>query len=212
MGDVSSRTPTSTCSGAVKAACPSRGCSGWGRWFSNRREPDRQRLRTGLLPSTEFPLFSYNNGVVMTSCRELDNSRSALSAASAFAIATAGANEGAPSKDKYRRMSLASAGAWGRLWGQQWPPRPRELSPFACAQLAAPGPWLVPTLLAPGSEGPGSAHLAPPPGRLGPSKADARGNPPPHPHGTGPVAEVERGREIRASGSPGRGGCVPCIH
>ncbi|XP_042796712.1 ras-specific guanine nucleotide-releasing factor 1 isoform X3 [Panthera leo] len=59
---------------------------------------------------SEFPLFSYNNGVVMTSCRELDNSRSALSAASAFAIATAGANEGAPSKDKYRRMSLASAG------------------------------------------------------------------------------------------------------
>lgn len=127
----------------------------------------------------------------MTSCRELDNSRSALSAASAFAIATAGANEGAPSKDKYRRMSLASAGAWGRLWGQQWPPRPRELSPFACARLSAPGPWLVPTLLAPGSDGPGSAHLAPPPGRLGPSKADARGNPPPHPHGTGPVAEVE---------------------
>ncbi|XP_040349380.1 ras-specific guanine nucleotide-releasing factor 1 isoform X1 [Herpailurus yagouaroundi] len=59
---------------------------------------------------SEFPLFSYNNGVVMTSCRELDNSRSALSAASAFAIATAGANEGAPSKDKYRRMSLASTG------------------------------------------------------------------------------------------------------
>ncbi|XP_053079412.1 ras-specific guanine nucleotide-releasing factor 1 [Acinonyx jubatus] len=59
---------------------------------------------------SEFPLFSYNNGVVMTSSRELDNSRSALSAASAFAIATAGANEGAPSKDKYRRMSLASTG------------------------------------------------------------------------------------------------------
>ncbi|KAK2506357.1 LOW QUALITY PROTEIN: hypothetical protein MC885_020338 [Smutsia gigantea] len=60
--------------------------------------------------SSEFPLFSYNNGVVMTSCRELDNSRSALSAASAFAIATAGANEGTPNKEKYRRMSLASAG------------------------------------------------------------------------------------------------------
>uniref|UniRef100_A0A670KIH9 Ras protein specific guanine nucleotide releasing factor 1 n=1 Tax=Podarcis muralis TaxID=64176 RepID=A0A670KIH9_PODMU len=58
----------------------------------------------------EFPLFSYNNGVVMTSCRELDNTRSALSAASAFAIATAGANEGTPTKEKYRRMSLASAG------------------------------------------------------------------------------------------------------
>lgn len=49
----------------------------------------------------------------MTSCRELDNNRSALSAASAFAIATAGANEGTPNKEKYRRMSLASAGAWG---------------------------------------------------------------------------------------------------
>ncbi|XP_062060838.1 ras-specific guanine nucleotide-releasing factor 1 [Lepus europaeus] len=60
--------------------------------------------------SSEFPLFAYNNGVVMTSCRELDSSRSALSAASAFAIATAGANEGTPNKEKYRRMSLASAG------------------------------------------------------------------------------------------------------
>nr|XP_020036257.1 ras-specific guanine nucleotide-releasing factor 1 isoform X2 [Castor canadensis] len=60
--------------------------------------------------SSEFPLFSYNNGVVMTSCRELDNNRSALSAASAFAIATAGANEGTSNKEKYRRMSLASAG------------------------------------------------------------------------------------------------------
>ncbi|XP_010023265.1 PREDICTED: ras-specific guanine nucleotide-releasing factor 1, partial [Nestor notabilis] len=54
--------------------------------------------------------FSYNNGVVMPSCRELDSTRSALSAASAFAIATAGANEGTPTKEKYRRMSLASAG------------------------------------------------------------------------------------------------------
>uniref|UniRef100_A0A672RLE2 Ras protein specific guanine nucleotide releasing factor 1 n=1 Tax=Sinocyclocheilus grahami TaxID=75366 RepID=A0A672RLE2_SINGR len=40
----------------------------------------------------------------------LDNNRSALSAASAFAIATAGANEGTPTKEKYRRMSLASTG------------------------------------------------------------------------------------------------------
>ncbi|NXA18587.1 RGRF1 factor, partial [Ibidorhyncha struthersii] len=60
--------------------------------------------------SSDFSLFSYNNGVVMTSCRELDSTRSALSAASAFAIATAGANEGTPTKEKYRRMSLASAG------------------------------------------------------------------------------------------------------
>uniref|UniRef100_A0A8C7XMV8 Ras protein specific guanine nucleotide releasing factor 1 n=1 Tax=Oryzias sinensis TaxID=183150 RepID=A0A8C7XMV8_9TELE len=58
----------------------------------------------------EFSLFSYNNGMVMPSCRELDNNRSALSAASAFAIATAGANEGTPTKEKYRRMSLASTG------------------------------------------------------------------------------------------------------
>uniref|UniRef100_A0A8D0CVJ0 Ras protein specific guanine nucleotide releasing factor 1 n=1 Tax=Sander lucioperca TaxID=283035 RepID=A0A8D0CVJ0_SANLU len=34
--------------------------------------------------------------------RSLDNNRSALSAASAFAIATAGANEGTPTKEKYR--------------------------------------------------------------------------------------------------------------
>ncbi|NWI40973.1 RGRF1 factor, partial [Picathartes gymnocephalus] len=60
--------------------------------------------------SSDFSLFSYNNGMVMTSCRELDSTRSALSATSAFAIATAGANEGTPTKEKYRRMSLASAG------------------------------------------------------------------------------------------------------
>ncbi|XP_025896372.1 ras-specific guanine nucleotide-releasing factor 1 isoform X2 [Nothoprocta perdicaria] len=60
--------------------------------------------------SSDFSLFSYNNGVVVTSCRELEGGRSALSAASAFAIATAGANEGTPAKEKYRRMSLASAG------------------------------------------------------------------------------------------------------
>lgn len=48
--------------------------------------------------------------MVMSSCREMDNNRSALSAASAFAIATAGANEGTPTKEKYRRMSLASTG------------------------------------------------------------------------------------------------------
>ncbi|XP_060035543.1 ras-specific guanine nucleotide-releasing factor 1 isoform X2 [Erinaceus europaeus] len=59
--------------------------------------------------TSEFPLFSFN-GVVMPSCRELDGARSALSATSAFAIATAGANEGAPGKEKFRRLSLASAG------------------------------------------------------------------------------------------------------
>uniref|UniRef100_A0A8C5C1K1 Ras protein specific guanine nucleotide releasing factor 1 n=1 Tax=Gadus morhua TaxID=8049 RepID=A0A8C5C1K1_GADMO len=48
----------------------------------------------------EFSLFSYNNGTVMSSCRELDSNRSALSAASAFAIATAGANEGFPTDQR----------------------------------------------------------------------------------------------------------------
>lgn len=72
----------------------------------------REGLRAGFFPP-ELLLFSYNNGIVRTPCRDLDNNRSALSAASAFAIATAGANEGAPNKEKYRRMSLASAGARG---------------------------------------------------------------------------------------------------
>ncbi|XP_066492101.1 ras-specific guanine nucleotide-releasing factor 1 [Tiliqua scincoides] len=76
---------------------------------SPTKSPTTPKLVKGK-NSSEFPLFAYNNGVVMTSCRELDNSRSALSAASAFAIATAGANEGTPTKEKYRRMSLASAG------------------------------------------------------------------------------------------------------
>uniref|UniRef100_G3PVU2 Ras protein specific guanine nucleotide releasing factor 1 n=1 Tax=Gasterosteus aculeatus aculeatus TaxID=481459 RepID=G3PVU2_GASAC len=48
----------------------------------------------------EFSLFSFNVGMVVSSCRELDSNRSALSAASAFAIATAGANEGTPTKEK----------------------------------------------------------------------------------------------------------------
>ncbi|XP_004999693.1 ras-specific guanine nucleotide-releasing factor 1 [Cavia porcellus] len=79
--------------------------------------------------SSEFPLFSYNNGVVMTSCRELDSNRSALSATSAFAIATAGANEGTPNKEKYRRMSLASAGVRASLL-----PGPPEVAPrWACS-------------------------------------------------------------------------------
>ncbi|KAK3548294.1 hypothetical protein QTP70_009089 [Hemibagrus guttatus] len=64
----------------------------------------------GAILGNNFSLFSYNNGMMMSSCREIDNNRSALSAASAFAIATAGANEGTPTKEKYRRMSLASTG------------------------------------------------------------------------------------------------------
>lgn len=70
----------------------------------------RGLLSLYLCSPVEFSLFSYNNGMVMSSCREMDNNRSALSAASAFAIATAGANEGTPTKEKYRRMSLASTG------------------------------------------------------------------------------------------------------
>uniref|UniRef100_A0A671WH96 Ras protein specific guanine nucleotide releasing factor 1 n=1 Tax=Sparus aurata TaxID=8175 RepID=A0A671WH96_SPAAU len=50
--------------------------------------------------SSMFSLFSFNNGMVVSSCRELDNNRSALSAASAFAIATAGANEGFPTDQR----------------------------------------------------------------------------------------------------------------
>uniref|UniRef100_A0A671WGG6 Ras protein specific guanine nucleotide releasing factor 1 n=1 Tax=Sparus aurata TaxID=8175 RepID=A0A671WGG6_SPAAU len=53
-----------------------------------------------LYVSSKFSLFSFNNGMVVSSCRELDNNRSALSAASAFAIATAGANEGFPTDQR----------------------------------------------------------------------------------------------------------------
>lgn len=73
-----------------------------------------QTLFLLLCHFAEFSLFSFNNGMVVSSCRELDNNRSALSAASAFAIATAGANEGTPTKEKYRRMSLASTGQSSR--------------------------------------------------------------------------------------------------
>ncbi|XP_043533035.1 ras-specific guanine nucleotide-releasing factor 1 isoform X2 [Chiloscyllium plagiosum] len=73
------------------------------------KSPPTPKKLKGKNPS-EFSLFSYNNGVVVTSSREMDNNRSALSATSAFAIATAGANEGTPTKEKFRRMSLASAG------------------------------------------------------------------------------------------------------
>ncbi|KAJ8252108.1 hypothetical protein COCON_G00214200 [Conger conger] len=84
---------------------------------SDEAEPETSPTKSPTTPknlkcknSSEFSLFSYNNGMVVSSCRELDSTRSALSAASAFAIATAGANEGTPTKEKYRRMSLASTG------------------------------------------------------------------------------------------------------
>ncbi|XP_056454239.1 ras-specific guanine nucleotide-releasing factor 1 isoform X3 [Gadus chalcogrammus] len=84
---------------------------------SDEGEPETSPVKSPTTPknvrgknSSEFSLFSYNNGTVMSSCRELDSNRSALSAASAFAIATAGANEGTPTKEKYRRMSIASTG------------------------------------------------------------------------------------------------------
>ncbi|XP_075431514.1 ras-specific guanine nucleotide-releasing factor 1 isoform X2 [Ascaphus truei] len=76
---------------------------------SPTRSPTTPRVQRGR-NSADFTLFSYNNGMVMTSCREHDNSRGGLSATSAFAIATAGANEGTPTKETYRRMSLATAG------------------------------------------------------------------------------------------------------
>ncbi|CAO2634034.1 Ras-specific guanine nucleotide-releasing factor 1 [Lemmus lemmus] len=86
--------------------------------------------------SSEFPLFNFNNGVVMTSCRELDNNRSTLSASSAFAIATAGANEGTPNKEKYqyRRMSLATTGPASAAlpsWSPILPPQ----SPLILGQI-----------------------------------------------------------------------------
>lgn len=74
----------------------------------------------------------------MTSCRELDSNRSALSAASAFAIATAGANEGTPNKEKYRRMSLASAGTgWAHHLDDSTTP---GACPPSDGMPAAPGP------------------------------------------------------------------------
>lgn len=90
------------------------------------------------VPPPDFSLFSYNNGVVMPSCRELDSTRSALSAASAFAIATAGANEGTPTKEKYRRMSLASAGAGLGSAG----PASACARPHRVWQLPPAAPWL----------------------------------------------------------------------
>ncbi|GCB65289.1 hypothetical protein scyTo_0011854 [Scyliorhinus torazame] len=85
--------------------------------FSDEAETETSPTKSPTTPkklkgknASEFSLFSYNNGVVVTSSREMDNNRSAVSATSAFAIATAGANEGTPTKEKFRRMSLASAG------------------------------------------------------------------------------------------------------
>ncbi|XP_038669380.1 ras-specific guanine nucleotide-releasing factor 1 isoform X2 [Scyliorhinus canicula] len=85
--------------------------------FSDEAETETSPTKSPPTPkklkgknTSEFSLFSYNNGVVVTSSREMDSNRSAVSATSAFAIATAGANEGTPTKEKCRRMSLASAG------------------------------------------------------------------------------------------------------
>lgn len=97
-------TPWARC-GVVRAGGSARG---WGA--AGRGLPGAAAGAECCCVPPDFSLFSYNNGVVMPSCRELDSTRSALSAASAFAIATAGANEGTPTKEKYRRMSLASAG------------------------------------------------------------------------------------------------------
>ncbi|XP_052045253.1 ras-specific guanine nucleotide-releasing factor 1 isoform X1 [Apodemus sylvaticus] len=60
-------------------------------------------------PMTEFPLFNYS-GVIMSTCRDLDNNLGTISATSAFAIATAGANESSSNKEVFRRMSLVNTG------------------------------------------------------------------------------------------------------
>uniref|UniRef100_A0A8B9T7Q8 Ras protein specific guanine nucleotide releasing factor 1 n=1 Tax=Anas platyrhynchos TaxID=8839 RepID=A0A8B9T7Q8_ANAPL len=93
-------TPWARC-GVLRA-----GGSARGRGAAGRGLPGAAAGAECCCVPPDFSLFSYNNGVVMPSCRELDSTRSALSAASAFAIATAGANEGTPTKEKYRRMSL----------------------------------------------------------------------------------------------------------
>lgn len=128
-------TPWARC-GLVRA-----GGSARGRGAAGRGLPGAAAGAECCCVPADFSLFSYNNGVVMTSCRELDSTRSALSAASAFAIATAGANEGTPTKEKYRRMSLASAGTRPRaapLQGQAlWVP-----ISVASGRFPPGAPWL----------------------------------------------------------------------
>uniref|UniRef100_A0A4W6FPR0 Ras protein specific guanine nucleotide releasing factor 1 n=1 Tax=Lates calcarifer TaxID=8187 RepID=A0A4W6FPR0_LATCA len=74
--------------------------NGYASMHSTMSPFSKTTLDINKLYVSKFSLFSFNNGMVVSSCRELDNNRSALSAASAFAIATAGANEGTPTKEK----------------------------------------------------------------------------------------------------------------
>ncbi|KPP79484.1 ras-specific guanine nucleotide-releasing factor 1-like [Scleropages formosus] len=116
---MSSKIPDETDAKADRVEESSHCKQGQGSAISQRRgsvistkamEMKMKRKHHPLSRPPKFSLFSHNNGMVVSSCRELDNTRSTLSAASAFAIATAGANEGTPTKEKYRRMSLASTG------------------------------------------------------------------------------------------------------
>uniref|UniRef100_A0A8C1JRL8 Ras protein specific guanine nucleotide releasing factor 1 n=1 Tax=Cyprinus carpio TaxID=7962 RepID=A0A8C1JRL8_CYPCA len=85
---------------ALDLAALSCSSNGYASMYSTMSPFSKTTLDINKLYVSKFSLFSYNNGMVMSSCRELDNNRSALSAASAFAIATAGANEGTPTKEK----------------------------------------------------------------------------------------------------------------
>uniref|UniRef100_A0A4W3K0C0 Ras protein specific guanine nucleotide releasing factor 1 n=1 Tax=Callorhinchus milii TaxID=7868 RepID=A0A4W3K0C0_CALMI len=78
-------------------ACSS---NGYASMYSSMSPFSKTTLDINKLYVSKFSLFSYNNGVVVTTCREMDGNRSSLSAASAFAIATAGANEGFPADQR----------------------------------------------------------------------------------------------------------------
>ncbi|XP_028614784.1 ras-specific guanine nucleotide-releasing factor 1 isoform X3 [Grammomys surdaster] len=70
-----------------------------------RSPPPLFENKSGTFP--KFPLLNYS-GVVIPTCRDMVDNQTTLSATSAFAIATAGANEGPSNKEVFRRMSLAS--------------------------------------------------------------------------------------------------------
>uniref|UniRef100_A0A6Q2X066 Ras protein specific guanine nucleotide releasing factor 1 n=1 Tax=Esox lucius TaxID=8010 RepID=A0A6Q2X066_ESOLU len=87
-----------TCSPSSMSSMPSYSntSSDINKLYTSSKIPDHADTKA----EETFSLFSFNNGMVVSSCRELDNNRSALSAASAFAIATAGANEGFPTDQR----------------------------------------------------------------------------------------------------------------
>uniref|UniRef100_A0A8C9T4K4 Ras protein specific guanine nucleotide releasing factor 1 n=1 Tax=Scleropages formosus TaxID=113540 RepID=A0A8C9T4K4_SCLFO len=85
---------------ALDLAALSCSSNGYAGMYSSMSPFSKTTLDINKLYVSKFSLFSYNNGMVVSSCRELDSNRSALSAASAFAIATAGANEGFPTDQR----------------------------------------------------------------------------------------------------------------